>query len=164
MRLLYDSRSVSEILDCLPVQEAEDMLREFKALAVIGTLAIKSRLADIVLDDKESDGLRSELIPSIDWSNHIDDLIGLIRTSDSELVHQAAIAAALQIPDNESYRIETALIGRFLSTANDQDRLAIINYFINRNPGQIQYLIDRSPIGSLSEVVNEQLNLALPTN
>jgi hypothetical protein len=162
--LLHNSRSVSESLDALPVQDAEVLMRDIKALAVIGNPEIKNRIAEFVLDKTESDGLRSELIPSIDWSDRIHDLIGLIKTSDSELVRQASISAAAQVSRDEDRQIENGLTEGFFSLLGDDDRLSIINYFVNRNPAQLRFIMGKSPVGSLSESVDAHLRMALTSD
>jgi hypothetical protein len=162
--LFYTSRPVSESLDTLPVQDAEVLLRDIKALAVIGNPEIKKRIVEVVLDKTESDGFRSELIPSIDWSDRIHDLIGLIQTSDSELVRQASMSAAAQVSRDEGRQIENVLTEGFFTLPDDRDRLSIINYFVNRNPAQLRFLMGKSPEGSLSESVDMHLRMALASD
>lgn len=132
--------------------------RSLKALAYLNTDKARSTLLQIILNESEDSALRRDLIRNMNWSANMDYAMNLLSNTSDDSIKVALVLAVQDssIDESEKLHFEDVLTNLFKVSDKDFVQIAIIDYFANKNPQQLLFLVssNSSVNGHLEEVKN----------
>ncbi len=116
--------------------------RALRALALIGSSAIKEEIGRIIWDETEDTALRRDLIQHMDWQGFGDGLIDLFKNSKDSSIRAAVVSAVdtSRLDETEKQNFENSLINNFVNESDEFIRIVTLDYFSNHDKAYLQTL------------------------
>ncbi len=160
--LLQEQLDLQGVEDVIGNMHSEDLnvrQRALRALALIGSSAIKQEIGQIVLNEAEDTALRRDLIQHMDWQGFGGALIDLFENSKNGSIRAAAVSAVdiSRLDETEKQNFENSLINNFVNESDEFIRIVTLDYFSNHDKAYVQTLADSLIHQEISPQLREHL-------
>ncbi len=132
-----------------------------KSLARITSPEVKAQIVNLILDENDDVDVRRTAIESLDWKGNADMLATIFQTAQNNEVRESTIYAAksTRFDDSDRAKIDQTLLQTFPQETEDLIKMAIIDYFADVQPGQVDQLLSSVPSNSFSTEVLEHIEV-----
>ncbi|RKZ83299.1 MAG: hypothetical protein DRR19_19340 [Candidatus Parabeggiatoa sp. nov. 1] len=157
---VIDYDKVDQITEGARRGEITDMEQAIQTLARIGTPEVKAEISKILLNEDEDMGIRLTAVEALDWRGSADELTNIFQTDSSHEIRLASVYAAreTQFDEVEKEQVNQTFFDSFQQETNDFVRLAILDYFSDNQPEQVEQLLTLVPPDQFSQEVREQVD------
>lgn len=153
---LVNYRALEATAERLFLGEQYDRSKAISALAVVGSPEVKAEIQRLILDEQESEDIRTAAIEAFDWQGQVNTLTQLLETPQSSSIQTAAVYAArnTQFNEVEQRQLEQTLFSQFQQTQDNTIREAIIDYFVTE-PSKLEQLLSQSNAQGIKYIIRQ---------
>jgi len=157
MTILVDTNKLYQLVGNLSFGTIDDQIDAIILLSKIGTLEQKKIIENYAINSNQKIPIRIAAAENIDWEQSTPTVVNLLSANDTISEAMIYMASTKDLSIQTRNIIDEAIYSAFFQWPKISTQIAILNYFLEQNHSQFDYLITKIALNEYSTDQKEQV-------